>query len=56
MSTVHSVDATWQDIVADGEGVLSFDDVVAANEILFRDARIQKSNRFDSKSEIIQIL
>ena len=36
---MHSVDATWQDIIADSEGVLSFDDV-AANDMLFREDAI----------------
>ena len=39
---MHSIDATWQDIVCDGEGVLSFDDI-AANDMLFREVKIQNS-------------
>ena len=37
---MHSIDATWQEIVGDGEGVLSFDDI-AANDMLFRHVKIQ---------------
>ena len=36
---MHSIDATWQNIVSDGEGVLSFDDM-AANDMLFRYVKI----------------
>ena len=63
---MHSVDATWQDIIADAEGVLSFDDVTA-NEMLFRevaqrskdllsDVLDSKSDQFDPKSVMTRIL